>query len=200
MCPLVNTNQYFARHNPMVYFDDVTCNTNPACAYCIANIRPYSELAIDLQNQTYTRYNFITPNVCDDMHGNTGCPTGNALITQGDTWLSNSVSMIISSQAYSNNGAIFILWDEGATAGPIGMIVLSPLAKGGGYSDTNHYTHSSTLLTAQEIFNVSPLLGDAAKAIDLSDLFVFGAQQAVNPASGLTSSGTVGGTARVVSE
>jgi len=51
------------------------------------------------------------------------------------------------------------------------MIVLSPLAKGGGYSNNIHYTHSSMLRTIQEIFNVSPLLGDAANANDLSDLF-----------------------------
>jgi hypothetical protein len=51
------------------------------------------------------------------------------------------------------------------------MIVLSPDAKGGGYSNTIHYTHSSTLRTVEEIFGVTPLLGDAANATDLSDLF-----------------------------
>ena len=58
---------------------------------------------------------------------------GNALLTAGDTWLSNTVAEIVSSQAYSNNGAIFVTWDEGEGGdGPIGMIVLSPLAKGAG--------------------------------------------------------------------
>ncbi|HXI84024.1 MAG TPA: alkaline phosphatase family protein [Verrucomicrobiae bacterium] len=193
-CPLTSVNQYAPKHNPMVYFDDVTNTNNTGSAYCIANVRPYTELATDLQSNIVTRYNFITPNLCDDMHGNTGCLTGNALITAGDTWLSNTVAAIVSSQAYSNNGVIFVTWDEGEGGdGPIGMIVLSSLAKGGGYSNTNHYTHSSTLLTMQEIFNVGPLLGDAVNAIDLSDLFVFGAKLAVSPASGLTSSGTVGG-------
>ena len=51
------------------------------------------------------------------------------------------------------------------------MIVLSPHAKGQGYSNTLHYTHSSTLRTIQEIFGVTPFLGDAANAADLSDLF-----------------------------
>ena len=54
---------------------------------------------------------------------------------------------------------------------PLGMIVLSPLARGGGYFNNIHYTHSSTLRTFQEIFGVTPLLGDAVKATDLSDLF-----------------------------
>ena len=41
-----------------------------------------------------------------------------------------------------------------------------------------HYTHSSLLRTVQEIFNVSPLLVDAANTPDLSDLF---AQFSVQP-------------------
>ena len=53
-----------------------------------------------------------------------------------------------------------------------GLIVLSPKAKGGGYQNTIHYTHSSALRTIQEMLAVSPLLGDAANATDLSDLFV----------------------------
>jgi len=51
------------------------------------------------------------------------------------------------------------------------MIVLSPSAKGGGYSNAIHYTHSSTLRTLEEIFGVSPLLGAAANSNDLADLF-----------------------------
>lgn len=35
-----------------------------------------------------------------------------------------------------------------------------------------HYTHSSTLRTIQEPLGVTPLLGDAARATDLRDLFV----------------------------
>src|SRR5256885_15699773 len=65
----------------------------------------------------------------------------------------------------------FIPGNEDDGDGPIGMIVLSPDAKGGGYSNTIHYTHSSTLRTLEEIFGVTPLLGDAAHATDLSDLF-----------------------------
>jgi hypothetical protein len=51
------------------------------------------------------------------------------------------------------------------------MIVLSPFAKGAGYSNSIHYTHGSTLRTFEEVFGVTPLLGDAANQTDLSDLF-----------------------------
>jgi hypothetical protein len=99
-------------------------------------------------------------------------------VKQGDTWLAQNLPLILSSQEYLNGGIVFITWDEGESTsltktsdGPIGMIVLSPLAKGAGYSNTIHYTHSSTLRTLQELFGVTPLLGDAAYANDLRDLF-----------------------------
>jgi hypothetical protein len=170
VCPLTSEGLYGAKHNPMVYFDDVTNNNNPDSAYCIAHVRPYSELATDLQQNTQARYNFITPDLCNDMHNT--CAPLNDSIKQGDTWLSQNIPVILNSQAYQNGGIIFITWDEGEGGdGPIGMIVLSPDAKGGGYSNTIHYTHSSTLRTVEEIFGVTPLLGDAANATDLSDLF-----------------------------
>ena len=73
-----------------------------------------------------------------------------------------------------------ITWDEAELAAdcinancPIGMIVLSPLAKGGGYNNMIPYDHSSTLKTIQEIFQITPLLRHAAdpEVRDLSDLF-----------------------------
>jgi len=165
-CPLTDAYPYVVRHNPFVFFTDVTNNNNPASAYCIAHVRPFSELAGDLTNNTVARYNFIVPNVCNDMH--------DCSIATGDSWLAAQLPGILSSSAYQNGGAVFITWDEGegaASDGPIGMIALSPAAKGHGYASTKYFTHSSLLLTLQEIFNVRPLLGDAANAVDLSDLF-----------------------------
>jgi hypothetical protein len=88
--------------------------------------------------------------------------------------LSSEVPRILGSDAYRTGGALFILWDEGDSDsdGPIGLIALSPFAKGHGYSNSIPYTHSSLLRTLQNIFHVGPLLGDAANATDLSDLFV----------------------------
>ena len=194
-CPLANTNLYVPRHNPMVYFDDVS-NTNLSnSAFCIANVRPYSQLAGDLQSNVVARYNFLTPNLCNDMHNSSGCTTTNS-VRNGDTWLSNNLPAILASTAYRSNGAVFITWDEGTgtSDGPIGMIVLSPLAKGGGYSNSIYYNHGSTLRTMQEIFNVGPLLGNAGKVTNLSDLFNFaGPQLALSPAAGLSATGFVGG-------
>jgi len=170
-CPLTNVGLYDVNHDPFVYFDDVTLANDSNALRCIHHVRPYSELQGDLSNNTVARYTFITPNLCHDMHN--ACDPLQDPVQQGDAWLSSEVPKILASQAYADNGALFILWDEAESGdGPIGMIVLSPSAKGGGYANTIHYTHSSTLRTIEEIFGLTPMLGDAVNATDLSDLFV----------------------------
>src|SRR6266496_347565 len=62
--PLTNNYPYIARHNPFVFFDDVATNQ----ARLTQHIRPYSELVSDLQANTVARYNFITPNMTNNMH------------------------------------------------------------------------------------------------------------------------------------
>jgi hypothetical protein len=155
----------------MLYFDDVTGNNDPHSTYCIAHERPLSELAGDLQHGTAASYNFITPDLCHGMHDANNCDTTDT-VKNGDTWLSTLIPTIMESKAYQDGGVIFITWDESEKDDqPIGMLVLSPFAKGGGYSNDIHYTHSSTLLTFEEIFNLDTRLGDSAHSNDLSDLF-----------------------------
>ena len=60
VCPLTDTGEYAVKHDPFVYFDDVTNNQDPNSTYCIAHVRPFTELASDLQNGTVAQYNFIT--------------------------------------------------------------------------------------------------------------------------------------------
>jgi hypothetical protein len=173
-CPIKSANRYAAKHDPMIFFDDVVGNPPSATnAYCLAHHGSTSTLDTDVKNGTTARYNFITPNLDNDMHDGT--------IRQADDWLKAHVGPIISSPTLMAHAAVFITWDEGSgneADGPIGMIVVSPFAKPG-YADTAkpvpyYYTHSSTLLTFQKIFGVSQTpLGDAGKAgtHDLSDLF-----------------------------
>ncbi len=165
--PAVNTGQFVARHVPFVFFDSVRTNL----AYSTNHIRPFEELASDLANESVPRFCFLAPNLTNDMHNlSPGSPSA---MKQGDDWLARVFPNIFSSSAYTNDGAVFLTWDEGAndTDGPIGMIVLSPRAKGGGYHNDVFYTHGSTLRTLQDIFEVKPYLGDAAYAAGLGDLF-----------------------------
>ncbi|WP_162601333.1 alkaline phosphatase family protein [Occallatibacter savannae] len=159
---------YAPKHNPFVYFSDQTNNRSISSANCIAHIRPMSQLEHDLASGRVARYNFITPNLCHDMHDSCG---GNA-IAHGDAWLKKTVPMILDSTAYRSGGALFITWDEAASGnGPVPMIVLSPFAKGNHYHNSTYYTHGSTLRTMQEIFGVYPLMRNAGSSTDLRAMF-----------------------------
>jgi len=168
-CPITSVAPYAAKHNPFVFFQDVSGNPPSSTnAYCIAHhsVLTPAILQNDLNTNNVANYNFLTPNLNDDMHDGT--------VTAGDTWLSTIVPMILSSSLYKQDGAIFITWDEG-TAGnnPIGMIILSPFAKTN-YSNSINYSHASTVKTMEEIFGLTPLVGHAADTttVDLSDFFV----------------------------
>jgi hypothetical protein len=164
-CPLTSVAQFTVYTNPFVYFDDVTNTNSTTSATCLAHVVPFSQLSTDLQNNTVANYTFITPNTTDSMGGGS--------VASGDAWLAANLPTILNSPAYQAGGLILITWDQAVTAdGPIGMIVISPNGKGGGYSNTLHYTHGSTLRTVEELLGVTPFLGDAANELDLSDLFI----------------------------
>jgi alpha-D-xyloside xylohydrolase len=197
-CPTTDSSagsglHYAVRHNPFVFFDDVV---NSVTQSCVSVVRPFSELATDLANNNVAHYNFITPNTCDDMHDSCA-PTSNP-VKQGDNWLATNLPVILSSNAYQNNGLVIITFDEGdnsSSDGPIGCIVLSPFAKGGGYHGGIRYTHGSTLRTLQKIFGTGPFLGAAGTGTDLGDLFVAGsiATADLPPTVVTTSASNVGG-------
>jgi hypothetical protein len=171
-CPITSNGNYATKHVPFLFFSDVVGNPpDPMNATCMDHVKPYPQLHTDLQNNTVAQYNFITPNLCNDMHGN-GLSCSLDSVATGDTWLSNEVPLIMASQAYKDGGAIFITWDESEGGEyPIGMIVLSPFAKGNGTMVATQYFHSSMVRTVEEIFGLSPLLNDAANQPDLADLF-----------------------------
>jgi hypothetical protein len=169
-CPLTAEGLYAPKHNPFVFFDDVTGNRDPNDTYCIEHNRPFTELADDLRDDTTARYNFITPNLCHDMHGAEGCPRD--LIRAGDDWLAEVVPRILASKAYRDDGLLLITFDESAPPrdAAIMMIALSNHTKPGHASQV-YYTHSSYLRTLQNIFGVRPYLRGAATANSLRDLF-----------------------------
>lgn len=179
-CPLTDVGRYAAKHNAAVFFDDITDTNSPVAPRCIAHVRPYSEFPPALGNGSLARYNFITPNLCDDGHDS--CAPLNDPIRQSDTWLSTELPRIMRSRAYQEGGIVFVLWEESepsvtclslSPTCPVGFLVISPLGKGNGYHNTIPYDHSSLLKSVQEIFGVTPLLGHAGDAAvsDLRDLF-----------------------------
>src|SRR5215469_4698152 len=186
---------YAAKHNPMVFFTDTNGGNNPTPTNPLStHYAPLQQLQVDLANNTVADYNWITPDQFNDMHtaltgGFQGKTGDEANIAQGDNFLSIIVPMIMASKAYQDNGAIIIWWDETESDGPkdnsddfahtLGEIVISPLAhaNSGGvpYASAVDFTHSSDLRTWEELFHLQPILGDAANANNVSDLFAPGA-------------------------
>jgi hypothetical protein len=186
---------YAAKHNPMAFFTNTNGGNDATPANPLSsNYAPLQQLFTDLATDNVAEYNWITPNQFNDMHttlaggyrGLTGDP---AKIRQGDDFLSQIIPVIMASNAYKNHGAIIIWFDESEQDAvgdnpddfnhTIAEIVISSRAHnnvdGFPYASPVFYTHSSDLRTMQEIFRVGPLLGDAANANDLSDLFKPGA-------------------------
>jgi hypothetical protein len=181
---------YVAKHNPMVFFSDSNQDA--------ANYAPLQQLSTDLTNNTVAQYNWITPDQYNDMHSalsngftyNGVHYTGDqAAIAEGDNFLAMMVPMIEASQAFQDNGAIVIWWDEtdggDNSSYTLPEIIISPDAIGNAYTNTNLYTHSSDLATMEDIFGLGQCLGASCGANSLSGLFVAGAipQGVPEPAS-----------------
>jgi len=191
-----NQFNYAAKHNPMVFFTDTNGGNDATPANPLSgHYAPLQQLFTDLANDTVADYNWITPNQYNDMHttlsgGYKGLTADPAKIRQGDDFLNQIVPVIMASNAYKNNGAIIIWWDESESDGvagdngdkfdhAIGEIVISERAhknvNGLPYASPLNLTHSSDLRTMQEIFRVGPFIADAVNGDDLSDLFAPGA-------------------------
>jgi hypothetical protein len=130
-----NADEYRSKHNPWVYYHDVTDNL----PYCDAHDVPLGAFGTDPSHPgTYDRlgmlrrdlakepttpaYSFITPNQCSDGHDDctSGTPGGEdpaAKLAQMDSFLQVVVPMIMASPAYGDpahpKGLIVIVFDEG---------------------------------------------------------------------------------------
>jgi len=170
-CPIHSSGFYAAKHDPFVFFQDVAGSPPSAtAALCADHHRAYTtaSFAQALTSKGVAAYNFISPNVCNDMHGGSGCPSGN-VITVGDNWLRDNLPPLID-YVNANDGVIFLVWDE-----PVGGSNLIPFLAIGphvkpGYTSSVAYTHSSLTKSVEEIFGL-PVLPAAASATDFADLF-----------------------------
>ena len=123
---------YVRKHDPFLMYPDVY--NNPARA---GNVVPLTQLSTDLSTGNVPQFVWITPNICNDMHGGaSSCPFPNsptdalqaALYKDGDTFLRTWVGLITHSKAWTGHSAIFITWDEGGfeDQAPFGPTDLSP--------------------------------------------------------------------------
>jgi phospholipase C len=123
---------YFRKHNPFLLYPDVY--NNPARANKVV---PLTQLTTDLSTGNVPRFVWITPNICNDMHGGAQtCPFPSSptdplqakLYQDGDNFLRTWVTAITHSPAWTGRSAIFITWDEGGfeDQSPFGPTDISP--------------------------------------------------------------------------
>jgi hypothetical protein len=170
-CPIQASGYYQPKHDPFVFFRDVSGNPpSKSNAACVAHHKDLSKLAGDLQNNAVASYNFITPNQCNDMHGQSGCPNSNT-VQAGDDWLRKNLPPLISF-CDANDGVIFIVWDEGESTQKIPFLAVGARVKSH-YVGTVEYDHSSLVRSVERIFGL-PVLSKVSAANDFGDLFQAG--------------------------
>ena len=121
---------YAAKHDPFVLYSSVLAS--PAD---LRRVKPYTDLATDLNRWNAPRFVWITPDQCNDMHGGVytavagfpeaPCPYNDTnddpadvqLKTNADNFVHQAVTTIMSSKAWTPHSAIFIISDEGDYTG-----------------------------------------------------------------------------------
>lgn len=138
---------YALKHDPFAYY----------AGACPANVVPFETLGADL-TASAPSFVWITPGLCHDAHD---CP-----IDEAGAWLDDQVSRIVSSKAWNERSALFVVWDEGdgGDANLVPLIVATSRGISGQFATA--YDHYSLLATIEDVFGL-PRLGAAkdAKAI-----------------------------------
>jgi hypothetical protein len=198
--------QYAARHNPFVYFHSIL----DVPGRCQAHVVPLPPLVDDLrQVATTPNFSWITPNLCNDGHDATPCKGKNTKGTNegdliaADAFLARWVPLIMKSEAFRQDGLLFITFDEssisdaasccaepaglntpmpgigGPGGGRTGAILLSPYVRAGSTTDVP-YNHYSFLKSLEQVFGIDEYLGYA----DLPGLVPFGDDVYTRPGGG----------------
>lgn len=162
-CTTHNSGNYAVRHDPFVYYPDISGNS----ARCSQHVVPFSQLNSDIKNETLPDYVFITPNVCNDMH--------NCSVATGDKWLKEHVPQILRSNAFTKqNSLLAITWDEAETnnreGNKVPLILAGPSVKSH-YVLGEQYSHYSLLKTIEQAWNLKTLTKNDAHATALTKFF-----------------------------
>jgi acid phosphatase len=142
---------YVRKHNPAISYTAISGNA-AECAK-ITNLASF--------NPGLANFNFITPNMINDMHDGT--------VADGDNWLKAFLPQILGSSAFANS-VVFVTFDEGTTnVNGGGHIVTIPITPGmtPGYKQSATYNHYSMLRTIEQAWGL-PYLGSASSAATMA--------------------------------
>ena len=142
---------YVRKHDPAISYTSITGNA-AKCAN-ITNLASFDPAAANFE--------FITPNMINDMHDGT--------VADGDNFLKAFLPKITGSSAFANS-VVFVTFDEGTTnvngGGHIATIAITPNMTAG-YKAGASYTHYSMLHTIEQAWGL-PYLCNAASASSMS--------------------------------
>jgi hypothetical protein len=149
-CQLSDSSPYAVRHNPAVYYTNIrtTCSLQDTPGGISAN----------------TRFTFVTPNLCNDMH--------DCSVSTGDQWLAANLPGLLSSSTYAAGGtAIFVTWDEddGSASNHVATLIISPYTPVGARSAAA-FNHYGLLATTQSMLGLG-CLGSACSAGSMRGAF-----------------------------
>ena len=158
---------YAQKHDPFMYFASI--RNNPAR---MQQIVPFSQFGQDMQSNTVPNFVWISPDVCNDMHGAPSCSSYDGLIATGDSFVRSTVQIIMHSTAWKAGAAIVITWDEndggsgGCCKSPTGangailggadvpLIVVTSQGPHHIVLSAMTYNHYSLLATIEHIWNL----------------------------------------------
>ena len=160
-CYMTDNGSYVVRHNPFVYFRNVTGDKS----YCNDHVVDFESLDDDIANDTLPNFVFITPN-----QNNNGHDTD---IAYSDNWLQGFLPKFINSSAFDSS-AIFVTFDENehgpeyhtytAVLGPSSIVK-------SGYKSDARYDHFSLLKTIEVVFDLENLGRNDVFASPIVDVF-----------------------------
>ena len=131
---------YARKHEPAISFTAISAV--PARCLNITDFTHFDPAAADFE--------FITPNLCNNMHD---CSTAT-----GDAFLRKFVPTILDSPAWQQGGLLFITWDEseGTASNQVATLVISKAAAKGFQSAIAH-DHYSLLRTIEDVWGLGCL-------------------------------------------
>lgn len=170
-CPVRSAGHYAAKHNPFVFFADVAGSPPSADnANCIAHTRSFEQFGADMAGGRLANYVFVTPDLCNDMHGHEGCKKD--AVAEGDVFLAAFLPPLID-WAKANDAVVFVVWDEGHKGLTMPFYAAGAGIKAG-HASSVPLSHRSVLKTIARIFGL-PELAAVKDANGLDDMFEPGA-------------------------
>ncbi|HEY8294537.1 MAG TPA: alkaline phosphatase family protein, partial [Micrococcaceae bacterium] len=159
-CSPDNSGRYAVKHNPFMYYPNVTGNG----ASCAAHDVPFAQFAGDLTSaSSLPDYSFISPDLCNDMH--------DCSIETGDAWLSKQVPAILASPAFTTqNSLLVITFDEGDNHSNKVFTVFAGPAARKGFTSSTAYTHYSLLHTVEDAWGMAPLTTGVRDSAIMADM------------------------------